>query len=165
MMANRISDSAYHIGQNGGFSIFVDVGDYIVAAGGYPGLNARFDRFKEETGIHKPLKYQVITHHHADHLGGVNEALELGATLVTVAENVETIRDATDREIADNQFLNVDHRLTLGSGRQSVEIYEVSTIHAASFLVTYVLTSLQRKPYSSRTTWVRHTKKACLLPA
>jgi glyoxylase-like metal-dependent hydrolase (beta-lactamase superfamily II) len=138
MLANRISDSVYHIGQNNGFSIFVDTGDEIVAAGGYPGLKDRFDRFKQESGIHKPLGHQIVTHHHTDHLGGLGEALNLGARLVTVEDNVEAIRAAVAAEIQDGQFLKIDDRLTLGTGRQRVEIYEVATIHAASFLVTYV---------------------------
>jgi glyoxylase-like metal-dependent hydrolase (beta-lactamase superfamily II) len=138
MLANKISDSVFHVGQNAGFSIFIDTGDSIVAAGGYPGLKDRFDRFKKESGIHKPLAYQIVTHHHTDHLGGLGEALDLGATLVTVENNEGAIRDATAIDIPDGQFLRMENRLTLGSGRQRVEIYEVSTIHAESFLVTYV---------------------------
>jgi glyoxylase-like metal-dependent hydrolase (beta-lactamase superfamily II) len=158
MLATRISDSVYHIGQNAGFSIFVDTGEEIVAAGGYPGLKDRFDRFKKESGLHKPLGLQIVTHHHADHLGGLGEALDLGATLITVEENVELIREAVTLEIADQQFLKMDGRLTLGSGRQRVEIYEVSTIHAASFLVTYVpaqklifITDHMNSPYKAGT--------------
>jgi metal-dependent hydrolase (beta-lactamase superfamily II) len=42
---------------------------------------------------HKQLRYQVVTHHHQDHLGGLNEAIDLGATLVTVEDNVNAITD------------------------------------------------------------------------
>ena len=41
-------------------------------------------------------------------------------------------------DIADSQFLNMEGRLTLGSGRNRVEIYEVATVHAASYLIAYV---------------------------
>lgn len=138
MLVNKISDRVYHIGQNNGFSIFADTSDGIVAAGGYPALTDRFDRFKEETGVHKPLNYQVVTHHHNDHLGGLGEAVALGAKLVTVTDNVQTIKDAIAPAPEDWRFMTVGKRTTLGEGRDRVEIFEVSTIHAASYLIVYV---------------------------
>ena len=138
MVVNRISDNVYHIGQNGGYSVFVDTGSEIVGSGGYPGLSQRLDRFREETGSHRPLRYQVVTHHHSDHLGGIGEALDLGATLVTVTDNVEAVTDASGREPESGRFLSVNKRLTLGSGDRRVEIYDVPTIHSASNLLVYV---------------------------
>jgi glyoxylase-like metal-dependent hydrolase (beta-lactamase superfamily II) len=137
-LVNKIANGVYHIGQGAGFSLFVDTGDGIIAAGGYPALQARYDRFKKEADNHKPLTYQIVTHHHADHLGGLAEAAAAGAKLVTVEENVQTIRDAINPVPGDSQFLKITNRATFGDGNKRVEIYEVATIHAASFLVTYV---------------------------
>ena len=53
MLVNKISDNIYHIGQAGGFSIFIQTDDGLVAAGGYPALQARFDRYKAESGNHQ----------------------------------------------------------------------------------------------------------------
>jgi glyoxylase-like metal-dependent hydrolase (beta-lactamase superfamily II) len=138
MLVNKVSDRVFHIGQSGGFSIFIDTSAGIVAAGGYAALSARFDRFKEESNIHKPLAYQVVTHHHSDHIGGMGEAISLGAQLVTVDDNVQTIKDAVTPAPVDRDFLKTASRVTFGEGRNRVEVYEVSTIHAARFLVTYV---------------------------
>lgn len=135
MVVNRLAGNVYHIGQNGGYSIFVDTGREIVGCGGYAGLSQRLARFREETGSHRPLGYQVVTHHHQDHLGGIPEAVALGATLVTVPANNELI-SASGGE--DARFLNVDARLTLGEGKGRVEIYDVSTIHSVSNLLFYV---------------------------
>ncbi len=138
MIVNRLSKNVYHIGQNGGFSIFVDTGTEVIASGGYPGLVGRLERFQQETGNFRPLRYQVVTHHHQDHLGGLDEALNLGATLVTVDANVETIRDNSQLEPESGRFLAVNKRLTLGDGNSRVELYDVSTIHANSNLLVYV---------------------------
>ena len=79
---------------------------------------------------------QVVTHHHNDHLAGIADAVAAGATLVTVDDNVETIK--RDGASPDARFLLLDKRLTLGVVKSRVEVYEVSTLHAARFLVTYV---------------------------
>jgi len=138
MLVNKISDRVFHIGQDGGFSIFMDTNTGIVAAGGYAALTARFARFKQESKNYKPLAYQVVTHHHNDHIGGMGEAISLGARLVTVDDNVQTIKDAVTPTPTERDFLQIDSRVTFGEGRNRVEVYEVSTIHAARFLVTYV---------------------------
>ena len=132
------SGNVYHIGQNTGFSIFVDTGSEVIGCGGYPGLTDRLAKFREETGNFRPLRYQVVTHHHQDHLGGIDEALALGATLVTVDFTVPVIRKTSRLEPGDGRFLTVNERLTLGEGRGRVEIYDVSTNHSASNLLFYV---------------------------
>jgi glyoxylase-like metal-dependent hydrolase (beta-lactamase superfamily II) len=138
LAVNRLARNVYHIGQNAGYSIFVDTGREIIGCGGYPGLSQRLERFREETGSHRPLRYQVVTHHHQDHLGGVDEALGLGATLVTVADTVPVIQAASQLSPESGRFLNVNSRMTLGEGNDRVELYDVSTIHSASNLLFYV---------------------------
>ena len=138
VVVNKVSDRVYHLGQEGGYSLFVDTGDGIVAVGGYPGLQTRFERFKKESKRFKPLNYQVVTHHHSDHIPGVTEAVDLGARLVTVKENVDTLKEIPNSDLGSRDFFIMSSRATFGDGRNRAEIYEVSTSHAASFLVTYV---------------------------
>ena len=138
MVVNRLSGNVYHIGQNAGFSIFVDTGSEVIGCGGYPGLTQRLEKFREETGNFRPLRYQVVTHHHQDHLGGIDEALTLGATLVTVDHTVPVIRENSQLSPGDGRFLAVNERMTLGDGKGQVELYDVSTNHSASNLLFYV---------------------------
>ena len=138
MVVNRISDRIYHLGTGNAFSIFIDTSEGIVAAGGYPALKGRFERFKAETGVHKALKYQIVTHHHSDHVAGLGDAVTLGARLVTVQENIPSLRKFVPVALDDWQFFPVGPRTTIGDGRNRIEIYEVSTIHSKSFLVTYI---------------------------
>ena len=141
LTVNRLASNVYHIGQNAGYSIFVDTGSEIIGCGGYPGITQRLAKFREESGSHRPLRYQVVTHHHQDHLGGINEALELGATLVTVGNNIEPITEAVTAAPESGRFLTVNGRMTLGSGDGRVELYDVSTIHSVSNLLFYVPSS------------------------
>jgi glyoxylase-like metal-dependent hydrolase (beta-lactamase superfamily II) len=138
LIINRLAKNVYHIGQNGGYSIFVDTGKEVIGCGGYPGLSQRLDTFREETGSHRPLRYQVVTHHHQDHLGGIDEALDLGATLVTVTDAIPEIRKYSTQDPESGRFLTVNGRMTLGEGSGRVEIFDVSTIHSFSNLLFYV---------------------------
>lgn len=138
MVVNRLADNVYHIGQNGGYSVFVDTGREIIGTGGYAGLAARLDRYRSETGNYRPLAYQVVTHHHQDHIGGLDEALALGATLVTVEHTAAALRANSRRELADGSMLFVDGRMTLGGDAGEVQLFDVATNHSASNLLFYV---------------------------
>jgi glyoxylase-like metal-dependent hydrolase (beta-lactamase superfamily II) len=138
MLVNKISERVYHVGQGNGYSMFVDTSVGIIGVGGYPALNTRFGEFQNEANNYKPLAYQVVTHHHTDHLGGVSEAVSMGARLITVDANVSAIKANVNPAPDNRDLFVVGKRTTFGEGRGRVEVYEVSTIHAASFLVTYV---------------------------
>ncbi len=137
MEAFRFSDDVYHVGQGGGFSIFINTPEGIIAAGGYPGLVDRLNLFRSKSGNHKRLKYQIVTHHHQDHLGGINEAVDLGANIVTVETHLDAIKSGVVNS-GDAIFVKVADKMTFGEGKSRVEIYDVATIHSAHFLVTYV---------------------------
>lgn len=138
MGATKISDSVYHVGQGNAFSLFVDTGQSIVAAGGYSGLANRLTHYRSASNRYKPLGYQVVTHHHSDHIGGLAEASGAGAKLITVPANFETITDGINLTNAEGAMLGMSGRLTLGEGRNRVELYEVSTSHSAGYIVMYV---------------------------
>lgn len=137
MVTNKLGDGLYHIGQNGGFSLFADTSTGIVAAGGYAGLSNRLEHFQKQSNNFKPLSHQIVTHHHSDHIGGLGEAVNLGAKLVTVNDNISTIKDSITPTPSDTVFHHSGKRTTLGDGRKRIDVYEVSTSHAESFLVMY----------------------------
>lgn len=136
MMVRELADGIYYAGQNGGFSIFVDAGDHFVAAGGYAGLTARFDAVKEAKGLDKPLGKQIVTHQHSDHIGGMGEAAILGAEFVTVAEHVNSIQGVLPEALPDNRFVLVENTASFAGGR--VHVYDISTAHAANYLLVYL---------------------------
>jgi len=136
MMVRKLADGIFYAGQNGGFSIFVDAGDHFVAAGGYAGLTARFDAVKAEAGIDKPLRQQIVTHQHSDHIGGMAEAATLGAKFVTVAEHVGSVQGQFTEALPEDRFELVEGKASYAGGR--VEVYDISTAHADHYLLVYV---------------------------
>ncbi len=136
MMVRELTNGVYYAGQNGGFSIFVDAGDHFVAAGGYAGLTARFDAVKAAAGVDKPLKQQIVTHHHADHIGGMAEAATLGATFVTVAEHVAPIQGQMANALPDSRFELVTGDGTFANGK--VQVFDIATTHSDHYLLVYI---------------------------
>jgi flavorubredoxin len=51
---------------------------------------------------------------------------------------VPVIEAASQLSPESGRFLNVNNRMTLGEGKNRVELYDVSTIHSASNLLFYV---------------------------
>lgn len=136
MQVRELGEGIYYAGLNGGFSIFVDAGDHFVAAGGYAGLPARFDAVKAAAGVDKPLGYQIVTHHHSDHIGGMAEAAALNANLVTVQSHVAPLQAVQTSPLPEDRFTLVDGKMTLADGK--VEIYDISTAHSDHYLLVYV---------------------------
>ena len=87
MMAEQLSDNIYLAGQDWGFSVFLDAGNYFIGTGGYEDLGLRLAAVQKLVGNDKPLKYQVVSHHHIDHLEGMKEANELGGQFISVKEH------------------------------------------------------------------------------
>uniref|UniRef100_UPI003A92A64F hypothetical protein n=1 Tax=Kordiimonas sp. TaxID=1970157 RepID=UPI003A92A64F len=136
MAVQHLADHVYLAGANGGFTVFVDAGDYYIASGGYPGLSDRFKAMTAFSGIDKPLRYQIVTHHHDDHIGGMQEAAELGATFIVAREHVKAVRAVITSELGDDRFLIADNRGIYADGL--VQVVDVASWHANHNLVTYI---------------------------
>ncbi|WFL77513.1 hypothetical protein P7228_00165 [Altererythrobacter arenosus] len=139
MTTDEIAAGVHLVGQGpqGGaaaYTTFVDAGDHLIAVGGYAGLQARYDAYKEATGSTKPIRYQVVTHHHTDHLGGMADALGLGAIFVTPENAVANVRTAAGADIPEDRLMVLDGSMTLGP----VQIYDVATNHMESMALVYI---------------------------
>lgn len=136
MIVRKLADGVYYAGQGNGYSIFVDAGDYYVASGGYPQLPARLEAVQQEAGNQKPLRQLVVTHHHSDHLGAMNEAAEMGADFVTVDGHKSAIQDQLTTALPDDRFILVDGDTELAGG--DMQVIDIATAHSAQYLLVYV---------------------------
>lgn len=136
MSVNQVADGVFVVGKGAGFSVFVDAGGYLLAAGGYPGLTERFKAVQTFTGSHKPLKYQIVTHHHEDHIGGMKEAADLGATFIIASSHIDAVRAVAGHNLPDDRFLLAGKNDTYENGL--VRVVDIATWHANHNLVTYI---------------------------
>ncbi|MDH3863900.1 MAG: MBL fold metallo-hydrolase [Gammaproteobacteria bacterium] len=133
----EIADGVWLIGGNGTYVMFVDMGDYVFAAGGTAGLPERIDSLREVVG-EKPLRYGMLTHHHFDHVMGVGTYEEEGAVLIASAAHEKIVREAA----ADGEALKLEtvaDRMTLEGETRSIEIIDIGpTAHTEHLLVAYL---------------------------
>ena len=133
----ELAEGVWLIGGNGTYGMFVDMGDYIFAAGGTAGIADRIESLREVVGD-KPIRYGMMTHHHFDHVAGVSTYEEEGATLIAAAAHERIVRrNAESGETLDVK--PVKDRMVLEAGGRRVEIIDIgATAHTEHLLVAWL---------------------------
>lgn len=133
----EIADDVWLIGGSGTYAMFVDMGDYIFAAGGTAGIPDRIASLREVVGD-KPIRLAMLTHHHFDHVVGVPAYEQEGATLIAAAEH----KDIARRAAADADSLKLEtvtDRLRFEDNGRVVEVIDIGpTAHSEHLLVAYL---------------------------
>lgn len=133
----EVADGVWLIGGNGTYAMFVDMGDYIFAAGGTGGSPDRLESLREVAGD-KPVRYGLMTHHHFDHVLAVPSYEEEGATIIASSAHERIIRRAAEDTEGVSLKL-VDDRMTLESDDRRVEIIDIGpTAHTEHLLIAYL---------------------------
>jgi glyoxylase-like metal-dependent hydrolase (beta-lactamase superfamily II) len=133
----EIADGVWLIGGSGTYAMFVDMGEYVFAAGGTAGIPDRIESLREIVG-NKPVKYAMLTHHHFDHVMGVPAYEAEGATLIASKAHEKIARRAAE----DGEALKVKavkDRMTLEGESRRVEVIDIGpTAHSEHLLVAYL---------------------------
>lgn len=133
----ELADGVWLIGGNGTYGMFVDMGEYIFAAGGTGGIDDRIDSLREVVGD-KPIRYGMMTHHHFDHVLAVAAYEQEGATVISATAHERIVRrNAENGETLDVKL--VDDRLVLEAGDRRVEVIDLGpTAHTEHLLVAWL---------------------------
>ncbi len=133
----QVADGVWLIGGSGTYAMFVDMGEYVFAAGGTAGIPDRIASLREVVGD-KPLKYGLLTHHHFDHVMGVSAYEKEGATVIASWAHEKIAR----RAAADGEALalkKVEDRMTIEAGDRVIEVIDIGpTAHSEHLLVAYL---------------------------
>jgi glyoxylase-like metal-dependent hydrolase (beta-lactamase superfamily II) len=133
----EVADGVWLIGGGGTYAMFVDMGDYVFAAGGTGGIPDRIESLREVVGD-KPIRYGMMTHHHFDHVVGVQPYEEEGATIIASEAHERIVR----RAAADPELLKVKlvgDTMTLESKARRIDIIDIGpTAHTEHLLVAYL---------------------------
>jgi glyoxylase-like metal-dependent hydrolase (beta-lactamase superfamily II) len=96
----------------------------------------------------KPIRYLILTHHHAEHIGGMRTYAAEGTTIVVAKGNGDYFRQVLARPEKLNpnapkkafaaKVIEVDGKWSVNDGGRTVDAYVIDTSHAANFLVPFV---------------------------
>ena len=134
MSVDEVGEGVHLVGQNFGYSLFVDNGTSIIGMGGYAGLEDRFKAYQEAAGHTKPLGTHIATHHHSDHIAGIPEAYALGAKLIMTPDSVAPVKALIEGAVPDSRIEILENDKTLGP----VQMLRVSTSHADENIMPYL---------------------------
>jgi len=136
MTVRNIGENVYLVGKGAVHSIFFVEGDLVYGAESYAGV---MDRFKAlEKKLNKKLKLHslVVTHHHSDHISGINELASSDAQIVTVAEHLPVLQDKLKEPQPLSRFTIVDQAVKLANGK--VQVFDITTAHSEHNLLFYI---------------------------
>lgn len=136
MNVRELGEGVYFVGQGYTYSLFVDSGNDLLAVGGNHGLKHRYEALIQHIGVDKPLKYQVVTHHHSDHIDSMPDAAMLGANFILVSEHVNSVQNLFEQPLPATRFKTIEKRASLLNGL--VEVIDMPSSHSAHNLIVHV---------------------------
>lgn len=111
----------------------------VVDAAWYPRRSSAVLAAMKKKWGRKPIRYVILTHHHIDHSGGLRPFAELGATVVTSAENYKFFHDIlVETDATPPSMQVVDKRLKLSGLGRSIEFFDIPNSHANDMIGVYV---------------------------
>ncbi|MEL7313244.1 MAG: MBL fold metallo-hydrolase, partial [Pseudomonadota bacterium] len=131
MTADALGNGVYQVGQED-YSLFALHDDGWMVVNGFAGLPDRLAAANAETGSERQMSHVVLTHHHSEHIDGLDEAIALGATIVISPETEKYLE--SERE----DFDSLD-TLIVGDGDRLGPLRFIlgSTSHASDILFVY----------------------------
>lgn len=121
------------VGEGYRYQSFVEFSDFLVALGGVDGVRKRLEAIRSVTGA-KPLRYALITHHHAEHLAGVPELVEAGAVLVISPAHESAVRAAAGPG-REPRLAHVEDRNEITDGERTLLFLDLGPTRHATHLL------------------------------
>ncbi|WP_125779445.1 MBL fold metallo-hydrolase [Pseudoalteromonas rubra] len=143
LTVRELATGVYIVGQDWGYSLFFDAGDYLISAGTWQmneqagaGTGAwakALARLRHSTSLSKPVKYHIVTHHHTDHLRGLRDTLAENTILLVHPADKNAVAEALGPHV---RIETIPASYTLAGGK--IRLLDVPNSHAAHNLVVYL---------------------------
>lgn len=147
---NKLAEGVYLIGQDWGYSLFVDVGEYYISVGAwhFENLAKPYQNsvalLKHTTGTNKPIKQHIVTHHHTDHMAGLAGIMKSGTNLVIHNVDIPAVsahlKQTANMDLTKDRIVAIafdsDHTSYLAKGK--VMLFDLPTSHSSHNLMLYL---------------------------
>ncbi len=136
----NLAEGVYLVTNSGQNSLFVEFDDHLMMIGGLAGVEQRIAEVAKHAAK-KPVKNVVMTHHHADHIGGSQGLFDANITFIAASAHEKVIRES----LAEEDQKSAQFDLVSASKKEfkdetgHVIVYDIGpTPHAEHFLLAYI---------------------------
>ena len=136
----EIADGVYFVGEGVMYQLIVEFDDFLVALDGSSGnVVRRIDAVRERTPD-KPFRYVLASHHHNDHLHGLDEFAVLGSTILASPAHVSTVTDYVEEQLGRRpEVIALADEYIIEDGDRELHIMDIGpTPHSEHILAAYL---------------------------
>ena len=136
----KLAEGVYFIGEGVMYQLFVEFDDFVVALDGTSGDVRKRITAIQELIPEKPIRYVLTSHHHNDHLHGLDEYTELGAKIIAVPRHVDTIkRYVAAQNGLQADIVTVEKALEIRDSGRVLQIFDIGPVpHTEHMLAAYL---------------------------
>ncbi|KTF13652.1 MBL fold metallo-hydrolase [Pseudoalteromonas sp. H105] len=142
MIVKKLASGVYFVGQGWAYTLFIDVGEYYISAGAWQvspedkNWQAGLKLLHEETGTVKPVKQHIVTHHHNDHMMGLQDVVDQGASLIVHAADIPSVQAHLSAPLPRERLFAISNTKNIANG--NILLFDVPNSHANHNLAVYL---------------------------
>ena len=137
----ELADGVTFVGQGVMYQLIVEFDHFLVALDGCSGDVMKRISAIQERIPNKNFRYVLASHHHNDHLHGLDEFVAAGADVLASSTHTKTIVDYVRKQLPEISptFVSVDKRVVVRSGSRELQIIDIGPVpHSDHTLVAYL---------------------------
>lgn len=136
----ELAPGVYFVGEGVMYQLIVEFDDFLVALDGSSGdVQRRIDAVRKQIP-HKPFRYVLASHHHDDHLHGLDEFAALGATILAAAAHLDIVSEYVEQRLGRRpEAIPVSDEYVINDGARQLRVIDIGpTPHSEHILVAYL---------------------------
>lgn len=136
----EVAEGVFFVGEGVMYQLFVEFDDFVVALDGSSGDVARRIATARELFPDKPFRYVLASHHHNDHLHGLDDFAGMGATILVSPAHRATVKRYVEERLGSSpDLLEVGDERTIRSGDRELRVIDIGpTPHSEHILAAYL---------------------------
>lgn len=136
----QIADGVYFVGEGVMYQLIVEFDDFLVALDASSGdVARRIDAIRERI-TDKPFRYVLASHHHNDHLHGLDDFATLGATILASPAHVPVVTQYVEERLERApDIVAVADEFIISDGTRTLRILDIGpTPHSEHMLAAHL---------------------------
>ena len=136
----EIADGVYFVGEGVMYQLIVEFDDFLVALDGSSGdVTRRIDAVRERIPD-KPFRYVLASHHHNDHLHGLDDFAMRGSTVLASPEHAATVTKYVEERLGRKpEIVEVTDQYIIDDGDRELYVMDIGpTPHSEYMLAAYL---------------------------